>query len=133
MHSRTGSGAGLSLLVRPQDSGGARHEGQRRAATSRDIGARHAGEIEYVFGTLDSLKNVTWEASDRKLSDAMTTYWSNFARTGDPNGSGAAEVAALRPRSGRVMHLDETIHDAADSLRPRYEALDAYVQKQRGG
>ncbi len=33
------------------------------AATSRDIGARHAGEIEYVFGTLDSIKNVTWEAS----------------------------------------------------------------------
>ena len=58
-------------------------------ATSRDIGARHAGEIEYVFGALDlSLPNVPWEASDRKLSNAMTTYWSNFARTGDPNGNG---------------------------------------------
>ena len=64
-------------------------------ATSRDIGARHAGEIEYVFGALDSVKNVPWEPSDRKLSDAMTTYWANFARTGDPNGS------ARRCRSGR--------------------------------
>ena len=29
------------------------------AVTSRDVGARHAGEIEYVFGALDSIKNVT--------------------------------------------------------------------------
>jgi hypothetical protein len=36
-------------------------------------------------------------------------------------------------KSGRrVLHLDETIKDAADSLRPRYEVLDAYVAKQRG-
>jgi len=32
----------------------------------------------------------------------------------------------------RVLHLDETIRDAADSLRPRYQAIDAYVQKDRG-
>ena len=44
-------------------------------ATSRDIGARHAGEIEYVFGTLDSRKGVPWEPIDRTLSDAMTSYW----------------------------------------------------------
>ena len=68
------------------------------AATSRDIGARHAGEIEYVFGTLDSIKNVTWEAADRKLSDAIVTYWSNFARLGDrmvlPCRRGRATTAA---------------------------------------
>lgn len=100
------------------------------AATSKDIGARHAGEIEYVFGTLESVKNVTWEASDRKLSDAMTTYWANFARTGDPNGPGLPKW----PRydvSGRILHLDETIRDGADPLRARYQALDAYVEEQR--
>ena len=35
-------------------------------ATSADIGARHAGEIEYVFGALDiSLPKVPWETGDR--------------------------------------------------------------------
>jgi para-nitrobenzyl esterase len=100
-------------------------------ATSRDIGARHAGEIEYVFGTLDSVRHVTWESSDRKLSDAMTTYWANFARTGDPNGPGLPKWPRYDASGGRVLHLDETIHETADSLRPRYEALDAYVDKQR--
>ena len=102
------------------------------AATSRDIGARHAGEIEYVFGTLDSIPNVTWESSDRKLSDAIVTYWANFARAGDPNGSGLVTWPRYDAGGGRVQHLDETIRDAADALRPRYLALDAYVQAQRG-
>ena len=31
-----------------------------KVATAKDIGARHAGEIEYVFGQLDSVPNVTW-------------------------------------------------------------------------
>jgi para-nitrobenzyl esterase len=100
-------------------------------ATSSEIGARHAGEIEYVFGTLDSIRNVTWDASDRKLSDAMMTYWANFARTGDPNGSGLPTWPRYDDAGGRVLHLDETIRDSADALRPRYEALDAYIQAQR--
>jgi para-nitrobenzyl esterase len=99
-------------------------------ATSRDIGARHAGEIEYIFGALDSVKNVTWEPSDRTLSDAMTTYWANFARTGDPNGSGLPKWPRY-DQGGRVQHLDELISDAADPLRPRYEALDGYMLKPR--
>jgi para-nitrobenzyl esterase len=99
------------------------------AATSRDIGARHAGEIEYVFGALDlSLPKVPWEASDRKLSDAMTTYWSNFARTGDPNGAGL-HAWPRYDRSGRVLHLDETITDAPDAQRRRHEVLDSLAQK----
>jgi para-nitrobenzyl esterase len=102
------------------------------AATSRDIGARHAGEIEYVFGTLDSIRHVTWESSDRKLSDAIVTYWANFARAGDPNGPGLAKWSRFDAGGGRVQHLDETIRDAADSQRSRYLALDAYVEAQRG-
>ena len=101
-------------------------------ATSRDIGARHAGEIEYVFGTLDlSLPTVPWEPSDRKLSDLMTTYWANFARTGDPNGAGLPLWPRYDAGSRRVLHLDETVREAPDTLRPRYEAIDAYTATQR--
>jgi para-nitrobenzyl esterase len=100
-------------------------------ATARDIGARHAGDIEYVFGTLEqSLPKVPWQPSDRTLSNAMTTYWANFAKKGDPNGRGLPKWPRY-DATGRVLHLDETIRDAPDSRRARYEALDAFVQSQR--
>jgi para-nitrobenzyl esterase len=102
-----------------------------RPATSKDIGARHAGDIEYVFGTLKSIADVSWEPSDAKLSDAMTSYWANFARTGDPNGAGLPAWPKYDPKHPRVLHLDETIADAPDTTRPRYEAIDAFVGKQR--
>ncbi len=102
-------------------------------ATSADIGARHAGEIEYVFGTLDlSLPKVPWEAADRTLSDAMTTYWANFARTGDPNGAGLPTWPKYSASDRRVLHLDVTIRAAADATRARYEAIDAFVASQAG-
>jgi para-nitrobenzyl esterase len=48
-------------------------------------GAFHASEISYVFGTAD-IGRRTWDDSDRKLSDVMSSYWVNFATTGNPNG-----------------------------------------------
>jgi para-nitrobenzyl esterase len=100
-------------------------------ATARDVGARHAGEIEYVFGSLElSLPKTPWETADRRLSDAITTYWTNFARNGDPAGPGLPAWPRY-DEGGHVLHLDETIKEAPDSDRARYEALDAYMQRQR--
>jgi para-nitrobenzyl esterase len=102
-----------------------------RPATSADIGARHAGEIEYVFGSLAlSLPKTPWTDEDRKLSDTMTSYWANFARTGDPSGPGLATWPKYTADSRRVMHLDVTVKDAPEANRARYEALDAYVKDQ---
>ena len=101
-------------------------------ATSRDIGARYAGEIEYVFGSLDvSLPKVPWEPADRTLSETMTSYWANFAKTGDPNGPGLPVWPRYDVSGRRVLHLDESIREAPDGQRPRYEAIDAYVATQR--
>jgi para-nitrobenzyl esterase len=100
-------------------------------ATPADIGARHAGEIEYVFGTLElSLPKVQWEDADRKLSEAMTSYWASFAKTGDPNTPGLPTWPSYADGQ-QVQHLDVTITTSPDARRPRYETLDAFAQKQR--
>jgi len=51
-------------------------------------GAPHAAELPYVFGHLDQQPAMPWRAEDRAISDAMVGYWTNFAKTGDPNGPG---------------------------------------------
>ena len=97
-------------------------------ATAADVGARHAGEIEYVFGALDTVADAPWEPADRQLSDLMTTYWSNFARTGDPNGPGLPTWPRHARQDGfPVMHLDATSRSAPDALRSRYVGLDAIL------
>jgi para-nitrobenzyl esterase len=102
-------------------------------ATAADVGARHAGEIEYVFGALDCQPSVPWEPADRALSDRMRAYWANFARAGDPNGSlpGGSRLPEW-PTYGadgghRVMHLDVRCEARPDLRRARYEVLDALV------
>jgi para-nitrobenzyl esterase len=81
---------------------------------------RHAAEIPFVFGNLlpgGGLGGPFTEA-DRKYSAAVQEYWTNFAKTGNPNGKGLPDWpkfdAAARP------YLEFTIHDgpvAKENLR----------------
>ncbi len=55
-----------------------------RAAPGREAaGATHGAEVAYVFGRLGA----NYAAPDRDLSAAMQQYWTNFAKTGNPNGA----------------------------------------------
>ncbi len=85
--------------------------------------APHASEIEFVFGALDS-RQLPWRPEDRRLSEQMVAYWSNFAKTGDPNGEGLPKWPAYRKDSYQVMHLRANPAAAPDDRRARYELLD---------
>lgn len=53
----------------------------------RSYGAYHSGELAYVFGNT-GLVGLDWTDWDHELARVITRYWTNFARTGDPNGEG---------------------------------------------
>ena len=55
-----------------------------------ELGAFHSLEVPYVFG---SLADPTWQwlpstTDDAALSNLLQTYWTNFAKSGDPNAQG---------------------------------------------
>ena len=56
-----------------------------------DKGAWHSSDLWYWFGTLDNCWR-PMEEVDRVLSDQMTNYLCNFAKTGDPNRQGHLPV-----------------------------------------
>ncbi len=82
--------------------------------------AFHSDDIEYVFGTLDTRPGAVWRDEDRKLSDQMMDYWTNFAKKGDPNGPGLPEWPKYT-EGDPVLHLDNPITARPDENRGRYE------------
>jgi para-nitrobenzyl esterase len=91
------------------------------------VGAFHSAELAYVFGTQASIER-PWSKRDSALSDEMQQYWTNFAKTGDPNGPGLPAWPRYgAPAQGAMMELGDATQ-AIPVLDPRRKALfDAYL------
>jgi para-nitrobenzyl esterase len=74
------------------------------ATGQQNRGATHTAELNYVFNNL--LPGPAWTEADRSLADTMSSYWVNFAVTGDPNGKGLPVWPVYRDKAtGRAMVL----------------------------
>jgi para-nitrobenzyl esterase len=91
--------------------------------------AYHSAEIEYVLGTLD-WKKIPWRPEDYKLSEQMGSYWTNFAKSGDPNGPGLGVWPMYIRKSGyQVMHLRPNPRAMPDKQREKFLFLDRNAVK----
>ncbi|QMU31458.1 carboxylesterase/lipase family protein [Adhaeribacter radiodurans] len=94
-------------------------------------GAVHAAEIEYALGNLPYNKVYAWTPEDYKVSKTMQSYFANFIKTGNPNGTGLPNWPAMKPGSpAQVMNLDVNTKAEADQTRERYQLLDQLQTKK---
>ncbi|XP_032426156.1 bile salt-activated lipase-like [Xiphophorus hellerii] len=88
------------------------------------LGADHADDLQYVFGLPYSTPLMYWP-KHRTLSGHMIAYWTNFAKTGDPN-VGNLRTPATWPTFTSTGHQFLEINSKMDAgyvgqkLRLRY-------------
>ena len=94
-------------------------------------GTYHSGEIVYAYGNLDKQdKPYAYDNKDKALSEAMVKYWSNFVKTGNPNGEGLATWNTYDPNVTSILELGENIQEIPDKFVKLYEIIDRYLDEK---
>jgi len=69
---------------------------------------------------------------DLALSDMISSYDINFAKTGDPNGKGLPPWPAFTAQNEQVMVFDAAPSVRSYPLLPQVQALDTYFARVAG-
>jgi para-nitrobenzyl esterase len=93
-------------------------------------GANHAAEVTYVFGNLGGNGGAP-RSEDVALSDLIRSYWINFARTGNPNGSGLSPWPVFTEKNQEVMFFDTGASAKPIPNLEKLKAFDAYYSWRR--
>ena len=102
-----------------------------------DLGSAHTAEIPYVFDNLaaprtfpggSSVEKMAGNPREEALADLVSSYWVNFARTGNPNGPGLPywpRMGELRPNETMILDADGSGRGPwlTESKTALYEAL----------
>lgn len=94
-------------------------------------GASHFAELWYMFDHLDQ-ESWAWTEGDRRLADTMAGYWVNFARTGNPNGSGLPPWPAYSEAAPNVQRLADPVTTGAAEGLSGLMVFDAVYAAVRG-
>jgi para-nitrobenzyl esterase len=73
-----------------------------------NYGAFHTSEVPYALHTLKKW-NRSWLATDWDLENKVSSYWVNFAKTGNPNGANLPEWKSYNYESGNIMNLGDNV------------------------
>jgi para-nitrobenzyl esterase len=94
-------------------------------------GSPHGQEVAYVFGTLNTASPQALK-TDADISDVMGTYWTNFAKFGNPNGTGVPQWPVYNPAGGNtVMYFAQTPHVGPVPSAAALKVLDGYFKWRR--
>lgn len=96
----------------------------------------HGVDVLYTFGTFETLTarqqaQVTQDSIE--TSNRMRRYWVNFARTGNPNGSGLVQWPAfVKGQEQTLVFVDQGQDAPRDYLKPRLDMFEALAARRNG-
>jgi para-nitrobenzyl esterase len=116
------------------------YEFARVPAGRESVGATHASELAYVFGTLDrgfvavvGPPPSGFSATDREISEAIQQYWTNFAKTGNPDGGKLLRWPKFDLSSRAYIQFTDAGPGAKKNLRQPFCALFIENAKRQMG
>jgi para-nitrobenzyl esterase len=92
-------------------------------------GSGHGSDVGFHFQTIGGRGTPSKE--DQALSDLISTYDVNFAKTGDPNGKGLPAWPAFSDKDQQVMVFDATPGARTYPVLDRVRVLDQFFAGQR--
>jgi para-nitrobenzyl esterase len=90
-------------------------------------GATHGAETPYVFNNPGS----NWTDRDRQVGNTLSSYWANFAATGNPNGKGLTAWPACEINNLRPMVLGDKVEIGQELEKAKVEFFDAHYSSLR--
>lgn len=87
------------------------------------FGAGHGSEVSYVFNNLEVRGGTVPSPEDEAVARVMNAYWTNFAKTGDPNGKGLPQWPIYTPKKNEILEI-QSDGKPAGKPDPRKARLD---------
>ena len=106
------------------------HRDHPPGSPEADHGMPHGVDVPYVFQTLDP-KDSNLAPGDFAISDTVSTYWTNFAKQGDPNGPGVPPWPEFKGGARDVMYFRNTAFAGPIPSESSLRVLDSYFAWRR--
>jgi para-nitrobenzyl esterase len=98
--------------------------------TAARMGAYHSAEIAYVFHNTHR-PGRPWAETDHRLAEIMSSYWVNFAATGDPNGKELPAWPAFDAKADLVMGFGDRVDVVLLPHKPELDFWEVYFENRR--
>lgn len=98
-------------------------------------GAGHGSDIAFAFNTLNARWGAPPEstAEEKELARIMNTYWTNFAKTGNPNGKGVPNWPLYDTNKEEILDVDleGKVQSKPDPRKARLNVIEKAFQGKR--
>jgi para-nitrobenzyl esterase len=95
---------------------------------SSEYGNGHGAELPYVF---QYPFGAPWSDDQREIGRKIAAYWTNFARTGNPNGDGLPEWPEFNVEINPVMYIGQEFEAGTMPDLPAHFLMDTFMNAKR--
>lgn len=96
----------------------------------RSTGAYHSGDLAYVFNNVGKTGDF-WVEEDFAMARIMSGYWTNFAKTGNPNGTNLPDWPNYEPQKHNTQLLSTPTTTITGAKREKLDLLAQRYQTKK--